>query len=97
MDYKIMTSYDFAAKLFGNSGVAGEGNALAEYCLLLKNFEGNYDVKNLPIYDNIVERCADELNHVLGDLLDAIKLSGLKIGADGIDEIFEGLKNAVKV
>ena len=83
-----MANYKKAADMFRN--LAGEGNALAEYCeTLALNFE------HAIIKDRIEERCADELNHVLGDLCDALELSGLKISSDSIDNMLDKIKDAV--
>ena len=82
-----MTNYLQAADMFRN--LAGEANALAEYCETLNLDTGDLDAQ---VRANIEERCADELNHAVGDLLDAINLSGLKIAPDGLDKMLDDLK-----
>ena len=81
--------YRASAKLFGSMAAAGEGGALSEYCLLMADPDLSEASKA-----NILERIADELNHILGDTLDAINESGLKISPDGLDEILDGLRTA---
>lgn len=77
-----------AALLFGKDGSAGESDAIANYCMLLTT------ITDEKVRANIIERIGDELNHLLGDTLDAINIAGLKITDDGLGDILEGLKAA---
>jgi hypothetical protein len=69
-----------AAEMFSSEGECGEADAISQYCIQAANLlaKGQND-----IYENIMERVSDELNHLLGDLLDGIKLGGLRISSDG--------------
>ena len=87
----MTVNYVQAADMFKN--LAGEAGALAEYCGTLNLDAGEMDAE---IRSNIEERCSDELNHCLGDLLDAIKLSGLEISSDGAVKMLEELKTHIK-
>ena len=86
-----MHNYEHAALLFGPKGAAGEGNALAEYCETLTHGALPREVK-----DNIIERCGDELNHILGNILDATRIAGFFISKDGAEEIIEGLRARIE-
>jgi len=87
-----MNKYEKAALLFGQDGSAGEAGAISNYL----QFVGALLPSDGEVIDNVLERVADELNHLLGDTLDAIKMAGLYISKDGIDEILDGLKAAVE-
>jgi len=78
--------YSKAILFFGGDGAAGESNALANYCAILNSgISADYA-------ERVLERCADEANHLLGDFLDGLKLSGIRIAADGLDEILDELR-----
>jgi len=81
------SNYKLAADMFNNCGA--ECQALSEYVSTLST-----DENNLPstVVDGITERSGDELNHLLGDMLDAIELLGLKIAPDGKDEIMKRIE-----
>lgn len=89
--------YITSAMLFGKDGSAGESDAIANYLVLagtIQNKTHRTEAEEVAL-QNILERISDEINHLLGDTLDAINIAGLKISSDGIDEIFEGLRKAV--
>ena len=84
-----MAKYMAASKLFSNMATEGESGALALYCQLMADPDLSKASR-----DNILERIADELNHLLGGTLDAIREADLRISPDGLDEILDGLRAA---
>ena len=80
----MKSNYSLAADMFTNG--AGECNALAEYVDTLAN-DGDALPENIKA--GIIEKSSDELNHVFGNILDAIELSGFKIAMDGKDELIK--------
>ncbi len=85
-----MDKYKEAYRLFGVDGAEGEAEAITGYLTTLMSSEDE------TIRDHIKERLSDEINHLLGNVADAVRISGLKISSDGIEEILKGLKNAVE-
>lgn len=92
-----MNEYQKAAILFGKEGALGESDAIANYLnfMALMKEEPVKTVADIVAMSNVKERIADEINHLLGDILDAIKIADLKIAPDGLDEILEGLRSSV--
>lgn len=92
-----MNKYDKAAMLIGKYGTGAEADAIVKYLEFISAIEENdtdthYDIEAV---ENSKERIADELNHLLGDTLDAMRIAGLKIASDGINQIFAGFMELV--
>lgn len=93
-----MTQFEKAALLFGNDGVLGEADAIVKYLMFISTIKEDYPTLKDPDYiaiDNVLERIGDEINHLLGDALDAINIAGLKISSDNMDKILEGLRSVI--
>ena len=91
-----MNKYAKAALLFGHRGAAGESNAIAEYLEFIAAVENSHKTpEDIIAIENVLERIADEINHLLGDALDAINIAGLKIASDDMEQILDGLRRAV--
>ena len=72
-------------------GSAGEGGALNQYSLLLAQLMADGATETDEVVINVRERMADELNHILGDVRDAVKVSNFKISPDGLRQILDDL------
>lgn len=93
-----MTQFEKAALLFGKDGALGEADAIFNYLMFISTLKQDYSTNkpadNIAI-EHVLERIGDEINHLLGDTLDAVNMAGLKISSDGIEEILDGLRAAV--
>lgn len=91
-----LNKYEKAAMLFGKEGALGESDAIANYLYFLSALTNNpdsiNDTSDILAIMNVRERIHDEINHLLGDVLDAMRIADLKISPDGLDEILDGLR-----
>lgn len=94
----MVNKYDKAALLIGKLGVEAEADAIVRYLEFISIMEESAPMSSteIEVVKNIKERIGDELNHLLGDTLDAMRLADLKIADDDIEKIFEGLKQMVE-
>ena len=93
-----MNKFDKAAMLFGQEGAEGESGAISNYLTLLSALQSQKEITpgDRKIADNIKERIADEINHLIGNMRDAIAVADLTISADGMREALNDIIAAVK-
>lgn len=93
-----MNKFDKAAMMIGKYGTGAEADAIVKYLEYISAVveSGGMDNKlDVEIIENAKERISDEINHLLGDTLDAMRLADLYMSSDDIEKIFEGLKERV--
>lgn len=95
-----MNQYDKAAMMIGKYGTGAESDAIVkylEYISAVVNSQSNGVLTQLDeeIINNVKERISDEINHLLGDTLDAMRLADLKVSSDDINQIFAGFMELV--
>lgn len=91
-----MNKYDKAAMMIGKYGTGAEADAIVKYLEYLSAaVESNQSDLDKEIYDNVKERISDEINHLLGDTLDAMRIADLRMSSDDINKIFAGFMELV--
>ncbi len=75
------------------SNTIDEIGAIQNY--ISKNFENDWNKSapfNRPDFENVLEPVADEINHALSNLAQAVRILGVLPTQDNIDEILSAFK-----
>lgn len=94
-----MNKYDKAAELLGRVGAIGETESMVDHLHVLSKIEqsgSELTEEDKKVIEHALDRVSDEINIVLGEVLDAIVMVQLKLSDDDVEDIirkFKSLRN----